>query len=148
MAGISVNERDVRQASDAAQPLPTILVVDDSIDMANSLSVLLKKNGYRTHIAYDWEAALENARTNLPDIILLDLGMPEIDGIHLARFFREDELLKDKVLIAITGYADEIHQQQCRTAGFDSFLSKPVAWVDLKSTIDGAWSKRTMQQGS
>src|SRR5262245_4172743 len=138
------SQSDVKesQASSGGYRLPSILIVDDSLDMANSLRVLLKKNGYETDVAYHWEAALEIARSHLPDIILLDLGMPEIDGVHLARFLREDEKLKDKVLIAITGYADEMHQQQCKTAGFDAFLSKPVPWSVLKSTLDSVWSKR------
>ena len=70
--------------------------------------------------------------------------MPELDGVHLARFFREDEQLKDKVLIAITGYADEMHRAQCEAVGFDYVFPKPVAWEDLKSTIDRLWSKRKM----
>src|SRR4051812_6900174 len=101
MSGDLVNERNVVQVADVARRLPSILIVDDALDMANSLCVLFKKNGYQTHIAYDWEAALENAKAHLPDIILLDLGLPEMDGVHLARFFREDENLKDKILIAI-----------------------------------------------
>ena len=78
------------------------------------------------------------------DVILLDLGLPEMDGVHVARFFREDEQLKDKVLIAITGYADEMHRSQCEAVGFDCILAKPAAWEDLKSTIDRLWSKRKM----
>jgi CheY-like chemotaxis protein len=68
--------------------------------------------------------------------ILLDLGMPELDGIHLARFFCEDEQPKDKILVAVTGYADEMHRVQCGAAGFEYVLPKPAAWEGLKSTID------------
>jgi CheY-like chemotaxis protein len=70
--------------------------------------------------------------------------MPNLDGVHVARFFREDEKLKDKVLIAITGYANEMHRTQCAAAGFDYVFPKPAAWKDLKSTIDRLWSKRKM----
>ena len=124
--------------------LPSILIVDDSHDSANSLRSLFGAHGYRTHVAYDGVAALEAAKTHLPDVILLDLGMPELDGLHVARFLREDEQLKDRVLIAVTGYADERHRQQCESAGFDFILPKPVSWEELKSTIDRLWSKRTM----
>jgi CheY-like chemotaxis protein len=58
--------------------------------------------------------------------------------------FREDEQLKDKVLVAVTGYGDEMHRAQCEAAGFDDVLPKPAAWEDLKSTIDRHWSKRKM----
>jgi CheY-like chemotaxis protein len=122
--------------------LPSVLIVDDSRDAANILRSLFDTHGYEVHVAYDWARALETARTNLPDIILLDLGMPEMDGIHLALLLREDEQLKDKLLVAVTGYADDMHRQQCEAAGFDSVLAKPVAWADLKSIIDRLWSKR------
>jgi two-component system, sensor histidine kinase len=124
--------------------LPSILIVDDSHDSANTLGSLFSAHGYKIYVAYDGEAALEAANTHLPDVILLDLGMPGPDGVHLARFFREDEQLKDKVLIAITGYADEMHRSQCDSAGIDYVFPKPAAWEDLKSTIDRLCSKRTM----
>ncbi len=122
--------------------LPSILVVDDSHDSANTLGSLFSEHGYKIHVAYDGEAALEAAQVHLPDVILLDLAMPRLDGVHLARFFREDTRLKDKVLIAITGHADEMHRSQCDSAGIDYIFPKPAAWEDLKSTIDRLWSKR------
>lgn len=122
--------------------LPKVLIVDDSRDSVNLLSSLFGAHGYEVHVAYDWAIALETAKTHHPDVILLDLGMPEMDGIHLALLFREDEHLKDRVLIAVTGYADDNHRQQCEAAGFDCVLAKPVAWADLQSTIDRLWSNR------
>jgi len=124
--------------------LPTILIVDDSHDSANTLRSLFDSHGYKTHVVYDGVEALEAAKIHLPDVILLDLGMPNLDGVHVARFFREDEKLKDKVLIAVTGYADEMHRTQCEAAGFDYVFPKPAIWKDLKSTIDRLWSKRKM----
>jgi two-component system, sensor histidine kinase len=138
----SNNAPDAGENSSLNAPLPSILIVDDSHDAANILGSLFGAHGYPIQVAYDWATALEAARTYLPDVILLDLGMPELDGIHLARFFREDEQLKDKVLIALTGYADEMHRTQCEAAGFDYFFPKPATWADLKSTIDRLWSKR------
>ena len=124
--------------------LPSILIADDSHDSANTLRSLFDAHGYKTHVAYDGLAALEAAKVHLPDVILLDLGMPELDGVHLARFFREDEQLQNKVLIAVTGYADEMHRAQCDAVGIDFILPKPAAWEHLKSTIDCLWSKRKM----
>ena len=134
--------RDGGQVSASVARLPSILIVDDSHDSANTLCSLFRAHGYKTHVAYDGVAALEAAKAHLPDVILLDLGMPEMDGIHAARFFREDEQLKDKVLIAVTGHADEMHRSQCEAVGFDYVFAKPAAWEDLKSTIDRLWSKR------
>ena len=124
--------------------MPSILIVDDSHASADTLSRLFGAHGYKTYVAYDWAAALEAAKAHLPDVILLDIGMPDLDGIHLARLFREDEHLKDKVLIAVTGYADEMHRTQCEAAGFDYIMPKPAAWNDLESTIGRLWSQRKM----
>jgi CheY-like chemotaxis protein len=133
---------DERQGPSSATPLPSILIVDDSHDSANTLRSLFDAHGYKTHVAYDGVAALDAAKAHLPDVILLDLGMPEMDGVHVARFFREDKKLKDKVLIAITGHADEMHRSQCDAVGFHYVFPKPAAWEDLISTIHRLWSKR------
>jgi CheY-like chemotaxis protein len=139
----ATSDNSVNESPDPANPrLPSILIVDDSRDAANVLKTLLDAHGYTSFVAYDWVGAIEAAKKNLPDVMLLDLGMPELDGVHLARFFREDEQLKKKVLIALTGYADDMHRSQCEAAGFDHVLAKPAAWDDLKATIDRLWSQR------
>jgi CheY-like chemotaxis protein len=122
--------------------LPSILIVDDSLDSANTLGILLARHGYEIHVAYEWSRAFETAKSRLPDIILLDLAMPEMDGIHLARLFRDDEQLRSKLIIAVTGYADDMHREQCEAAGIVCILSKPVAWTDLEATINRHWSMR------
>lgn len=138
----SNHARDGGQGSSSDSRLPSILIVDDSHDSANTLCSLFSAHGYETHVAYDGTTALEAAKDHLPDVILLDLGMPGLDGVHLARFIREDEQLKDKVLIAVTGHADELHRSQCEAVGFDYVFAKPAACENLKSTIDRLWSKR------
>ena len=141
-ASDSSNARHGGQDCPCDTNLPSILIVDDSHDSANTLGSLFGAHGYKIHVAYDGVEALEAAKAHLPDVILLDLGMPEMDGVHVARFFREDEQLKEKVLIAVTGHADEMHRSQCEAVGFDYVFAKPAAWEDLKSTIDRLWSKR------
>ncbi len=136
------NARNGVQDGHSNVRIPSVLVVDDSRDSANALSSLFGAHGFEVHVAFHWATALDIARAHLPDIILLDLGMPEMDGIHLGLLFREDEQLKDKLIVAVTGYADDEHCQQCEAAGFDYVLPKPVVWADLKSTIDHLWSKR------
>jgi CheY-like chemotaxis protein len=140
----SNSARDGSEDAPSDPNLPSILIVDDSHDSANTLGSLFGAHGYKTHVAYDGVAALEAAKAHLPDVILLDLGMPELDGVHLARFFREDEELKDKVLIAVTGHADGMHRSQCDAVGFDYVFAKPAAWEELKSTIARLWSERKM----
>ncbi len=75
------------QGSLAREHLPRILIVDDSRESANSLCTLFGKRGYKADVAYDWATALEVARANFPDVILLDIGMPEMDGVHLGAVF-------------------------------------------------------------
>jgi CheY-like chemotaxis protein len=140
----SNNAQEGAQSSPSVAHLPSILIADDSHDSANTLCSLFGAHGYKTHVAYDGVAVLEAATAHVPDVILLDLGMPEMDGLHVARFIREDEQLKDKVLIAITGHADEMHRSQCNAVGFDYVFAKPAVWEELKSTIDRLWSKRKM----
>jgi len=137
----SSTTQDREQNPPSEARLPSILIVDDSHDSANTLGSLFSAHGYKAHVAYDGVAALEAAKAHLPDVILLDVAMPELDGVHLARFLREDEQLRDKVLIALTGYADEMRRIQCASAGVDYVFPKPAAWSDLKSTIDRLWSK-------
>jgi CheY-like chemotaxis protein len=136
------NEQANEKLESASRQLPSILIVDDSRDAANVLKTLLDAHGYTSFVAYDWIGAIEGARKDLPDVMLLDLGMPELDGVHLARYFREDEQLKDRILIALTGYADDMHRSQCEAAGFDYVMAKPAAWDDLKATIDRLWAQR------
>jgi len=141
----SAGENNVRESDQhivSKSRLPSVLIVDDSRDAANILSSLFGTHGYEVHVAYDWNQALETAKAHLPDIILLDLGMPEMDGVHLALLLREDEHLKDKLLVAVTGYADDEHRQQCEAAGFDCVLPKPVPWADLQSTLNRLWMER------
>ena len=87
----SINARDGGQDSPFEAHLPSILIVDDSHDSADTLGSLFAAHGYKNHVVYEWAAALDAAKAHLPDVILLDLGMLEMDGVHAARFFREDE---------------------------------------------------------
>ena len=118
MASIESNARQsVEKGVSLRVDLPTILIVDDSHDTANMLGTLFGAGGYETHVVYDWAAALDAARTHRPDVFLLDLGMPELDGVHLARLIREDSQFKGSILVAVTGYADELHRRNARRRG-------------------------------
>jgi CheY-like chemotaxis protein len=106
-----------------------VLVVDDLRDAADSLSTLVELWGHVVRQAYDGAAALEIASAYLPDVVLLDLAMPKMDGCQLARLLRQQACFTHTLLIAITGYADETHRRLCEAAGFDQRLVKPVAPV-------------------
>jgi PAS domain S-box-containing protein len=103
-----------------------ILVADDNRDSALSLAVLLRMSGNETQMAHDGSAALEAAATFNPEIVLLDIGMPKMNGYEVARKLRETEAGKKMVLVALTGWGQEEDRQKSRDAGFDGHLVKPV----------------------
>jgi CheY-like chemotaxis protein len=111
-----------------------ILVVDDNEDIADALSRLLSLLGYEVLTAYDGVRAIEVAKKELPDIVLLDIGMPEIDGYEVARKMKNSIEKKIK-LIAITGYGQEEDRTRAYESGFDYHLVKPVGVEDLKFVL-------------
>lgn len=103
-----------------------IMVVDDNEDSAHTLGILLKTSGYRTDVLLDPRAALERAQRELPDVLILDIGMPHMDGYELARRIRGMEAPQRPLLVALTGYGHEADRQRAHDAGFDHHLVKPL----------------------
>ncbi|HVQ33849.1 MAG TPA: PAS domain S-box protein [Lysobacter sp.] len=112
---------------DWATPLARqVLVVDDNRDAADTMSMLLKALGYRTRTAYDARSALEMLQTSRPDVAILDIGLPDMDGRKLARAIRTQ--YGDAVaLIALTGYGQEQDRDATLDAGFRDHLTKPLS---------------------
>jgi CheY-like chemotaxis protein len=106
-----------------------LLVVDDNRDAADSLAMLLGLWGHEPRVAYDGQTALRAARAEPPDAVLLDLGMPGLDGYDLARD------LRPAALIAVTGYADTAHRERAEAAGFHHFFVKPVDLDALRGLL-------------
>jgi signal transduction histidine kinase len=127
------------RAAEEARPSPTVelrapragaagqsvLVVDDNRDAATSLAKLLDRDGYDTQVAHDGHEALRLAEARPPEIVLLDLGMPELDGFDVCRALRARGH-SEAFIVAITGYAQEEDRRRSREAGFDAHLVKPV----------------------
>jgi len=114
-----------------------VLVVDDNRDSATSLALLMKYLGHTVETAFDGPAALATAAKFNPAIVLLDIGLPGLNGYDVARSLRQDPLLKNVVLIAQTGWGQEEDRRKSREAGFDGHLVKPVDFnvlLDLIST--------------
>jgi CheY-like chemotaxis protein len=103
-----------------------VLVADDNRDAADSLSMLVTLWGHHVRAVYDGTTALQMASAYRPEVLLLDLGMPNMDGCRLARQLRRQAGFKDALLIAVTGYSDSAHRRLGEEAGFDLFLIKPV----------------------
>jgi CheY-like chemotaxis protein len=115
-----------------------ILVVDDNPDSAESLAMLLKISGNETHMAHDGLEAVEAAERFRPDVVLLDIGLPQLNGYDAARRIREQPWGKTMVLIALTGWGQEEDRRRSKDAGFDAHLVKPVdygALMELLATL-------------
>jgi len=113
----------------------TILVVDDNEAAAESLRELLQIGGHVVHTAHDGRSALEIAKKIMPDVVLLDIGLPGMDGYDVARELRNS--LGSRVsIIAITGYGQDEDKQKTKKAGFDHHLIKPVRYVLLQSILE------------
>ena len=111
-----------------------VLVVDDYPDNAESMAMVLRLFGYEVHTALDGREALRKAQANPPDVVLLDISMPGMDGYRLARQLRS--LFGEKLrLIAITAHSFEEDHQRCLEAGIDLHLIKPADPKELRSLL-------------
>ena len=126
----------LRAASDAAAapledalPGSLVLVVDDNRDAADALAELLRELGHSVRTAYDGLSAIETALRIRPQLVLLDIGLPEVDGYEVARRLRSRGLRS--TLVALTGYGEARHRRLAYDAGFDQHITKPVDVADL-----------------
>ena len=112
-----------------------ILVVDDNRDAAESLAMLLKLSGHEVHTAHDGLEAVEAAAKFQPDVILLDIGLPRLNGYEAARRIREQQRDKGLMLVALTGWGQEEDRRRSEEAGFDAHLVKPVDLAALSKLL-------------
>lgn len=110
-----------------------VLVVDDSRDVRHTLSLLLPRHGHEVQTASDGPSAIEAALAWRPDVALLDIGLPAMDGYELARHLRQQDSLRNLVLVALTGYGQETDRQRALEAGFDHHLVKPA---DIRKVLE------------
>jgi CheY-like chemotaxis protein len=114
-----------------------VLVVEDNVDAADSLSMLLRLYGHEVRVAHSGPTALESASASRPDVVLLDIGLPEMDGYQVAKRLRERPEFKDVMLCALTGYtpseADLVRHQE---SGFDHYFIKPVSLEKLTELFE------------
>jgi signal transduction histidine kinase/DNA-binding response OmpR family regulator len=120
--------------SAAGQPL-RVLVVDDNVDGADSLGHLLRMDGHEVRLAHDGPSALATAAEFRPRAVVLDIGLPDIDGFEVARRLRELPNLQDILLVAVTGYGRQEDRLRSAEAGFDHHMVKPVDVCELRSLI-------------
>lgn len=114
-----------------------ILVVDDNVDGAESLAMLLELEGHTTKTAHNGAGALEAATAFKPQVVFLDIGLPDINGYEVARRIRKDPSLEGIVLVALTGWGADDDRQQAKDAGFDQHLTKPVEASAVDDVLRG-----------
>jgi CheY-like chemotaxis protein len=129
-----------RRSMAAPEPLSLgalrrILVIDDQVDVAESLTLVLELEGHQVKTALDGPTALELAAEFRPDVILLDLGLPGMDGYAVARQLRARPETRNVLLIAVTGYGREEDRERTRATGFDHHLVKPISLEKLRALL-------------
>ena len=132
-----------RESRPSGQRGLRVLVVDDNVDAADGLKMLLELDGEHVDAAYDGEAALRRARESRPQVVLLDVGMPGMDGYELARRLREAPETRDACIIAVTGWGQAEDRQKSKEAGFDLHLVKPIDPEALRRLLEGFRAKGT-----
>ena len=119
-----------------------ILVVDDSTDAAQSLALLLELAGHDVRVAHDGLETLAVASEFEPEVVLLDLGMPKMDGYETARRLRNESWGQQVMLVALTGWGQQRDRERTAEAGFDLHLVKPIAEFELFQAIGAMHSNK------
>jgi len=143
LAAAAADEAHAAIDNESPSPLTTaprrrVLVVDDNEDSARSLALLLESFGHQTHIAHDGLQAVAAAGSFKPELVLLDIGLPGIDGYEVARLLREDGPSRGMVLVAVTGWGTEEDKRRAKVAGFDHHLTKPVRIAAIQALLGAA----------
>jgi CheY-like chemotaxis protein len=115
--------------------MPTILFVEDTTEQRDLVAMFLGMNGYRVEVANNGIDGLAQARKLRPDLILLDLGMPKMDGYQMMEELRADEELKDTPVVVISAWTAAKHRKQAEAAGADDFISKPFELTHILTLV-------------
>ena len=124
--------------SPAKPPRMRVLVVDDNRDAADSMRMLLDASGQDARAVYDGVSALEIAESFRPEVILLDIGMPSMDGYHVVRELRARGFVPPPVIAALTGWGQDSDKKKAQEAGFDHHFTKPVSADELMAFLEKA----------
>jgi CheY-like chemotaxis protein/two-component sensor histidine kinase len=112
-----------------------VLLVDDNADMAEGMALLLKDAGYDVRTIHDGPTALQAAVDYRPHVVLLDIGLPGLNGYEVAKWIRKQSILRGVVLVALTGYGQEADRQTSMEAGFNYHLVKPTSFKEVKAIL-------------
>jgi PAS domain S-box-containing protein len=134
----AAQEAPAAPARQSAKPTPRrIVIADDNLDAAESLKLLLEFDGHEVRLAGDGREALGAAAAAAPDVMLIDIGMPKLNGYEVARAIRAQPWGRQIKLVAVTGWGQAKDREQAMNAGFDRHLTKPVTHEVLQSLLEG-----------
>ena len=123
--------------SAAGAAAKTVLVVEDNELNMKLFNDLLEAHGYRVLRTRDGLSALDIAREHMPDLILMDIQLPEVSGIEVTKWLKEDDELRTIPVIAVTAFAMKGDEEKIREGGCEAYISKPISVVSFLQTIDG-----------
>ena len=124
-----------KEAAEPIGPSLRVLVVDDNVDAAETLGMLLLASGHDVLMAHDGPSTLKAALDFRPNVVLLDIGMPGMDGYEVAKTIRQQAIFKNVFLVAMTGYGQDSDRQLSQEAGFDHHLNKPPDFNKLQQIL-------------
>ena len=130
----SVGQMKVPEAATA--PPKRVLIVEDNELNMKLFNDLLEANGYQVIQTRDGLSALDLARKHRPDLILMDIQLPEVSGIEVTKWLKEDDELKHIPVIAVTAFAMKGDEQKIREGGCEAYVSKPISVISFLKTID------------
>jgi DNA-binding response OmpR family regulator len=119
-----------------------VLIADDNRDAADTLAMCLRQVGHDVFTAYDGSEAYAKACVLNPDVLLIDLAMPKVDGYELADRLRHEKNFQNALLIAVSGFADEKHRLLSDRVGFHFFFAKPVDPTMLHALLQSHWDRK------
>lgn len=127
---------DPSPANGGIRPRPRVLVVEDNGDMREFLARVLSMRGYEFLEAADGEEGLQVARTQLPNLILMDISLPALDGFEATRRIKQDPAMRHIPVVAVTAHARPADEQRALDAGCNGYLSKPYSLRDFLAVVE------------
>jgi CheY-like chemotaxis protein len=135
LPGASSHARGGPSGRQSADSRPVVLVADDHEDIRFLIKYLLEQRGWRVVGVADGLEAVETAHSSHPDVILMDVGLPVLDGLSATRRIREDKELQGVPVVAVSGYAAAEDRARARAAGCDGYITKPIDFGELYRTL-------------
>jgi two-component system, cell cycle response regulator DivK len=127
----------IEQDGDVPEPLPkTVLIVEDNELNMKLFNDLLEAHGYFTLQTKDGVEALRMARTHRPDLILMDIQLPEVSGLEVTKWLKEDDDLRTIPIIAVTAFAMKGDEQKIRDGGCEAYIAKPISVASFMNTVE------------